>query len=46
MSIEPTITREPPPEPESYDPPRIEIQFTAEALEQEILYAGAAPSTP
>ena len=41
MSIEPTIaTPEPRPEPGGYDPPCIELQLTAEALDQEILYAG------
>jgi hypothetical protein len=29
-----------PTEPSPYEPPRIEIHLTAEALEREILYAG------
>jgi hypothetical protein len=28
------------PEPRRYEPPRVEILLTAEALEREILYAG------
>ena len=39
MSTEPH-TDTTPPEPSRYEPPRVEIQLTAEALEREILYAG------
>jgi hypothetical protein len=44
MSMEPR-TDTTPLEPGRYEPPRVEILLTAEALEREILYAGG-PSNP
>jgi hypothetical protein len=44
MPMEPR-TDTTPPESGHYEPPRVEILLTAEALEREILYAGE-PSNP
>jgi hypothetical protein len=44
MSTEPVFDTPPPSEPRAYEPPRIELHLTPEALEREILYAGEPPS--
>ena len=47
MAIEPTIgSPEPQPPPRGYEPPRIEVQLTAEELEREVLYAGQESPPP